>query len=95
MRPLLLTGFMGLLVLLAGCRKATAPPEPMAAVFKPYRFDDALQLSAAVSETQASSSAFMADPDWLAARAETEKNGPLVERVENMLLAPTAYSTVK
>ncbi len=33
----------------------------MAAVFKPYRFDDALQSSAAVSGTQASSSAFMAD----------------------------------
>jgi hypothetical protein len=39
--------------------------------------------------------AFMADPEWLAKRAETERNGPLVERVENLLLAPTAYSTVK
>jgi hypothetical protein len=39
--------------------------------------------------------AFMADPEWLAKRAETERNGPLVERVENLLLAPTAYSKVK
>ena len=39
--------------------------------------------------------AFMADPEWLAKRAETERNGPLVERVENLLLAPTTYSIVK
>ncbi|HEY7760561.1 MAG TPA: NIPSNAP family protein [Burkholderiales bacterium] len=39
--------------------------------------------------------AFMADPEWLAKRAETERNGPLVERVENLFLAPTAYSKVK
>jgi hypothetical protein len=39
--------------------------------------------------------AFATNPDWLAARAETEKNGPLVERIENMLLTPTAYSRLK
>jgi hypothetical protein len=39
--------------------------------------------------------AFMADPEWLEKRAETERNGPLVQRVENMLLAPTSYSKVK
>ena len=39
--------------------------------------------------------AFMADPEWLAKRAETERNGPLVERVENLFLAPTAYAKVK
>ena len=39
--------------------------------------------------------AFAADPEWLAARAGTEKNGPLVERVENLLLTPTAYSKMK
>ena len=38
--------------------------------------------------------AFMADPEWLEKRAETERNGPLVQRVENMLLAPTSYSKV-
>jgi hypothetical protein len=37
----------------------------------------------------------MSDPEWLEKRAETEKNGPLVQRVENMLLSPTAYSKVK
>ena len=39
--------------------------------------------------------AFLADPEWIAKRAETERNGPLVERVENMFLAPTAYSKVR
>ena len=39
--------------------------------------------------------AFATNPEWLAARAETEKNGPLVERIENMLLTPTAYSRLK
>ena len=39
--------------------------------------------------------AFQADPEWHAARAETEKNGPIVARVENHILAPTPYSVVK
>jgi NIPSNAP len=40
-------------------------------------------------------SAFMVDPEWLSARAETEKNGPIVARVSNQMLAPTAFSSVK
>lgn len=39
--------------------------------------------------------AFMKDPDWLQAREETEKNGPLVARVSNTILAPTSYSKLK
>jgi NIPSNAP len=39
--------------------------------------------------------AFMVDPEWLSARAETEKNGPIVARVSNQMLAPTAFSSVK
>jgi hypothetical protein len=39
--------------------------------------------------------AFMADPEWIAKRTETERNGPIVERIENMFLAPTAYSKVR
>jgi hypothetical protein len=37
----------------------------------------------------------MTDPEWLAKRAETERNGPLVDVIENMFLAPTTYSRVK
>jgi hypothetical protein len=39
--------------------------------------------------------AFGADPEWLAARAETEKNGPIVARVTSQFLAPTSFSSVK
>ena len=39
--------------------------------------------------------AFIADPEWLSARAETEKDGQIVASVENLLLAPTAFSSVK
>ncbi len=38
---------------------------------------------------------FMADPDWLAARRETEANGPIVATVSNAILAPTSFSAVK
>ena len=39
--------------------------------------------------------AFQADPEWLAKRAETEKDGPIVANVANQFLTPTAYSSVK
>ena len=38
---------------------------------------------------------FLADPEWLQKRAETEKNGPIIASVDNSLLAPTAYSKLK
>jgi hypothetical protein len=36
--------------------------------------------------------AFLADPEWLAVSAETEKDGPIVQNISNELLAPTAFS---
>lgn len=48
-----------------------------------------------MAEREQKWSAFLADPEWIAKRAETERNGQIVERVENMFLAPTAYSKVK
>ena len=39
--------------------------------------------------------AFQADPEWQAARAESEKNGPLVLRITNTLMKPTSYSPMK
>jgi hypothetical protein len=39
--------------------------------------------------------AFMADPEWQAKRAETEKDGAIVARVENHILVPTPYSSVQ
>ena len=38
---------------------------------------------------------FQADPEWIAARAETEKNGQIVSSIENSILQPTSFSSVK
>ncbi|MCI0339458.1 MAG: NIPSNAP family protein [Acidobacteria bacterium] len=38
---------------------------------------------------------FRADPGWLAARAESEKNGRLVEKVESVILMATDYAPKK
>ncbi|MFQ6075780.1 MAG: NIPSNAP family protein [Candidatus Bathyarchaeia archaeon] len=39
--------------------------------------------------------AFITDPEWIKARQETEREGPLVERVVNLLLRPTPYSPLQ
>ena len=39
--------------------------------------------------------AFLADPEWLAAVAETEKDGQLVENIRNELLTPTSFSAAR
>ena len=39
--------------------------------------------------------AFQADPEWHAKRAETEKDGAIVENVAVQMLTPTAFSSVK
>ena len=38
---------------------------------------------------------FATDPEWLAARAETEKDGQIVANVSNAMLQPTNFSSVK
>ena len=38
---------------------------------------------------------FATDPEWVAARAESEKDGPIVAHAENSILTPTAYSKLK
>ena len=39
--------------------------------------------------------AFQADPEWIAKRAETEKDGAIVANVDVQILQPTAFSSVK
>lgn len=39
--------------------------------------------------------AFQTDPEWHAKRAETEKDGPIVASVNNQILQPTHFSSVK
>jgi hypothetical protein len=39
--------------------------------------------------------AFQSDPDWLAARAQSEADGQIVGNIVSQLLVPTAFSSVK
>lgn len=39
--------------------------------------------------------AFMADPEWMAKRAETEKEGAIVANVSSQFLQPTTFSSVR
>jgi NIPSNAP len=39
--------------------------------------------------------AFGKDPEWVAARTESEKDGKLVEKVDSVFLSPTDYSPLK
>jgi hypothetical protein len=48
-----------------------------------------------LAEREAKWNAFAGDPEWTAARAASEADGVIVERIENSFLAPTAYSSVR
>jgi hypothetical protein len=48
-----------------------------------------------LAEREAKWGAFMADPEWLAKRAETERDGAIVASISNLILQPTAFSVVK
>lgn len=39
--------------------------------------------------------AFFADPEWQAARAESERDGAIVASVSNSILQPTSFSSLK
>ncbi len=36
--------------------------------------------------------AFHDDPEWQKVKAESEKNGPLVDKIDNYFMDPTSYS---
>ncbi len=38
---------------------------------------------------------FAADPEWIAKRAESERDGPIVDSIKNMFLQPTAFSALE
>ena len=48
-----------------------------------------------LAEREKKWNAFASDPEWHAKRAETEKDGSIVESLENMILQPTAFSSVR
>ncbi|MBR0679594.1 NIPSNAP family protein [Roseomonas eburnea] len=48
-----------------------------------------------LAEREAKWAAFQSDPEWIAKRAETEKDGAIVANITNAILQPTAFSAVK
>ncbi|CAG2145817.1 NIPSNAP family protein [Cupriavidus plantarum] len=48
-----------------------------------------------LAEREEKWNAFQADKEWIAARGATEAERPIVERVENHFLTPTAFSALR
>jgi len=48
-----------------------------------------------MAEREQKWAAFQQDPDWIAARNDSEKDGPIIANVASSFLAPTAFSSVK
>ncbi|MGI9333699.1 MAG: NIPSNAP family protein [Gammaproteobacteria bacterium] len=48
-----------------------------------------------LSEREQKWNAFVTDPEWLKSRTETEKDGQIVASVNNQILQPTSFSSVK
>jgi hypothetical protein len=48
-----------------------------------------------MAERETKWTSFQNDPNWISARAETEKDGQIVENIVNQFLQPTAFSSVK
>jgi hypothetical protein len=48
-----------------------------------------------LAERERKWNAFQSDPEWIAKRAETEKDGPIVANIVNQILQPTAFSSVR
>jgi hypothetical protein len=47
-----------------------------------------------LAERQAKWTAFQTDPEWIAKRDETERDGPIVANVSTAILQPTGFSAV-
>jgi len=48
-----------------------------------------------LAEREKKWAAFMADPDWMKARADSEADGQIVGNIVSQILTPTAFSSVK
>jgi hypothetical protein len=48
-----------------------------------------------LAERETKWTAFLADPDWQKAKAETEAKGPIVANIASSFLQPTAFSSVR
>lgn len=48
-----------------------------------------------MAEREAKWTAFQNDPEWIAKRADSEQDGPIVGNIVNAFLQPTGFSAVK
>ena len=48
-----------------------------------------------LAEREKKWNAFLADPEWITARARTEEDGQIVANIVSQLLVPTPFSAVK
>ncbi len=48
-----------------------------------------------LAEREQKWTAFAADPEWIAARNESEKDGLIIAKVTNEILQPTSFSSVR
>ena len=48
-----------------------------------------------LAEREQKWNAFMSDQEWIGKRAESERDGPIVQNISNQILAPTGFSAVK
>ncbi len=48
-----------------------------------------------LAERQQKWTAFSTDPEWVAKRAESEKDGPIVASLSSQILEPTKFSSVR
>ena len=48
-----------------------------------------------MAEREQKWTAFQADPAWVAARSESERDGPILRNVNSMFLQPTSFSSVR
>jgi hypothetical protein len=48
-----------------------------------------------LAERERKWAAFASDPEWLAKRTESEKDGPIIASITNTILQPTAFSAAR
>jgi len=48
-----------------------------------------------LAEREKSWGAFIVDPEWIAARNDSEKDGPIIANISSTILEPTAFSSVR
>lgn len=48
-----------------------------------------------MAERERKWTAFATDPEWIAKRAESEKDGPILSNIVNSFLKPTAFSRLQ